>query len=73
MWSSVSHPNVLEVIAVIEGDWDAVYTGTRIYYQVMPRVTGEQSVLSWLVLECMQHCMGQCKQVWVSYKLDIHM
>ena len=40
-WSSVSHPNVIEIYAVIEGDWNAVYPGTRICYQMMPRVTGE--------------------------------
>ena len=40
-WSSVSHPNVIETSAVVEGDWDSLCPETRICYQVMPRVTGE--------------------------------
>ena len=40
-WSSVNHPNVIEICAVIEGDWDSLYPGARTCYQMMPRVTGE--------------------------------
>ena len=40
-WSSVSHPNVIEMCAVIEGDWDSHCPGARTCYQMMPRVTGE--------------------------------
>ena len=40
-WSSVSHPNVIEICAVIEGDWDVVSPGARICYQMMPRMTGD--------------------------------
>ena len=42
-WSSVSHLNVIEICAVIEGDQGTAHPGTRICYQMMPRVTGEQS------------------------------
>ena len=40
-WFSVSHHNVIELCAVIEGDRDPVYPGARRCYQMMPRVTGE--------------------------------
>ena len=44
-WSSVSHPNVIEISAVIEGEWDSLYPGARTCYQMMPRVTGESGWL----------------------------
>ena len=40
-WSSARHRNVIELCAVIEGDWDSQYPGARRCYQMMPRVTGE--------------------------------
>ena len=40
-WSSVSHHNVMELCAVIAGEWDSQYPGTRRCFQMMPRVTGE--------------------------------
>ena len=40
-WSSVNHRNVIEICAVIEGDWDSACPGARRCYQMMPRVTGE--------------------------------
>ena len=40
-WSSVSHPNVITLCAVIEGDLDALCPGARICYQMMPRMTGD--------------------------------
>ena len=40
-WSSVSHPNVIEICAVIEGDRESLCPGARTCYQMMPRVTGE--------------------------------
>ena len=46
-WSSMSHPNVIELCAVIEGGSDSLYPGARTCYQMMPRVTGE---LDWLPL-----------------------
>ena len=40
-WSSVSHRNVIELCAVIEGEWDSQCPGARRCFQMMPRVTGE--------------------------------
>ena len=40
-WSVVDHRNVIEVCAVVEGDWDSACPGARRCYQMMPRITGE--------------------------------
>ena len=40
-WSSVRHRNVIEICAVIEGEWDSLYPGARTCYQMMPKMTGE--------------------------------
>ena len=40
-WSSVSHPNVIELCAVIEGAQESLCLGARTCYQMMPRMTGE--------------------------------
>ena len=39
-WSAVNHRNVIEIFAVIEGDWDSAGRGARRCFQMMPRVTG---------------------------------
>ena len=39
--SSVNHRNVIDICAVIEGDWDSACPGARRCYQMMPRMTGE--------------------------------
>ena len=41
MLSSVNHRNVIELCAVVEGDWDSTCLGTRPCCQMMPRITGE--------------------------------
>ena len=39
--SSVKHCNVIEIYAVIWGDWDSACPVARRCYQMMPRVSGE--------------------------------
>ena len=40
IWFSVSHPNVIELCAAIDGDSDSFFPGARTCYQIMPRVAG---------------------------------
>ena len=47
--SKLSHRNVMEISAVIEGERHERYHGGRACYQLMPRATGMSIILySWL-------------------------
>ena len=66
-WSSVNHRNVIDICAVVEGDWDLACPGARRCFQMMPRVTGKSINVApiGLISEC--HDISLCLKLWTMF------